>query len=473
MQPSLDKIRIEVGWGGRKKEIQGVVDVMINPKYKQTEGETDVAMIKTKEDIFEVDDNGATDPPSVAPICLPPKMGYNGANENKEEGILEPFEDLDCKNTEDTNSFPLPSVTSFNSNDRGKVNLFCHPHKFLGQDVNVVGRNSFITGFGPSAREDFKEKARYQCTTNSFGPRNGIFQKCQSKCHKNLESKVEVMMNDNQVKMIDEGNPSMADELCSNFIKEHMKDADEKVKELKNKEVFNNEGFRLDQNSNFGWVHIIDNQTGAGDKELYCYPHKHAVYDEYMSNWDKPYKYGWCKTCDDGASSCNPKPNEDWGWCQPQCDADPEVPFEVSNLHEAAVDSFVYDGCSPGVNTETEFCTGTPIVKSYGQKWIFKSNGTYQFERHEMRQYLQQADTDPHFGPLKPKFHSVIDSCYGDAGGSVWKFWNFKGDGVERVAKLAVLTGVVSRFEDNCGMFIPVNRGAIPNFQFTIHTRYE
>ena len=31
------------------------------------------------------------------------------------------------------------------------------------------------------------------------------------------------------------------------------------------------------------------------------------------------------------------------------------------------------------------------------------------------------------------------DSCYGDAGGSVWKFWRFQ------QTKLAVLTGVVSR----------------------------
>ena len=108
-------------------------------------------------------------------------------------------------------------------------------------------------------------------------------------------------------------------------------------------------------------------------------------------------------------------------------------------------------------------------MRGYGQKWTL--NGTLYFNKHEMRSYLQDPNLDPSFGPVVPKHHSVIDACFGDAGGSVWKFWNFKGDGEERVAKLAVLTGVVSRFEKNCGVFQPASRGSIPNFQFTIHTR--
>ena len=56
-------------------------------------------------------------------------------------------------------------------------------------------------------------------------------------------------------------------------------------------------------------------------------------------------------------------------------------------------------------------------------------------ELYQDRQMIQHTST-------------LGDVCYGDAGGSVWKYWAFRDGnlGMEnRVHKLAVLTGVVSR----------------------------
>ena len=71
---------------------------------------------------------------------------------------------------------------------------------------------------------------------------------------------------------------------------------------------------------------------------------------------------------------------------------------------------------------------------------------------------------------MQGRQHSSIqaDSCFGDAGGSVWKFWRYGG------RRLAVLTGVISRsvewavyivmllerFEEQCGAFAPATRGS-------------
>ena len=71
-----------------------------------------------------------------------------------------------------------------------------------------------------------------------------------------------------------------------------------------------------------------------------------------------PYRYGWCKTCEDVISPCSPTPDDYWGWCQPQCDEESGNIFENNKLHETAVDSFVYPNCSLSVKEETEFCTG-------------------------------------------------------------------------------------------------------------------
>ena len=65
--------------------------------------------------------------------------------------------------------------------------------------------------------------------------------------------------------------------------------------------------------------------------------------------------------------------DKNWGWCQPECDEDWFQPGQLrlrnkifshnvsdwhTYAHEAVVDSFVYENCSHGIDTFTEFCTG-------------------------------------------------------------------------------------------------------------------
>ena len=43
--------------------------------------------------------------------------------------------------------------------------LSCHPGSFAhGADISIEGRNSFITAYGSTAREDLDEKVRLQRT---------------------------------------------------------------------------------------------------------------------------------------------------------------------------------------------------------------------------------------------------------------------------------------------------------------------
>ena len=88
------------------KRMSGVSVLVIHPDYYQYTGDTvvghtDVALIKTTEDVFQVDGNSPnqTDEyPWIVPICLPPKLNYIKGKEEEqtEEGIHEPFEDMDC-----------------------------------------------------------------------------------------------------------------------------------------------------------------------------------------------------------------------------------------------------------------------------------------------------------------------------------------------------------------------------------------
>ena len=74
----------------------------IHPNYTlndndDTIGSTDIALIKTSQDIFTID-NGMPQPSNIAPICLPPKLGYMPEG-TIEQNVFEPFEDLDCQKT--------------------------------------------------------------------------------------------------------------------------------------------------------------------------------------------------------------------------------------------------------------------------------------------------------------------------------------------------------------------------------------
>ena len=61
----------------------GVSVLVIHPDYYQFTGDTvvghtDVALIKTMEDVFELNDkrNQTSTFPFIVPICLPPKVNY-------------------------------------------------------------------------------------------------------------------------------------------------------------------------------------------------------------------------------------------------------------------------------------------------------------------------------------------------------------------------------------------------------------
>jgi hypothetical protein len=56
------------------------------------------------------------------------------------------------------------------------------------------------------------------------------------------------------------------------------------------------------------------------------------------------------------------------------------------------VDAFVYENCSKGVDTHTEFCTGVPITSALGQIWTVDTTGAgsspvFTFRRNQLRQF--------------------------------------------------------------------------------------
>merc|ERR1711971_318413 len=149
-------------------------------------------------------------------------------------------------------------------------------------------------------------------------------------------------------------------------------------------------------------------------------------------------------------------------------------------LHELPVDSFVYENCSRNVDTFTEFCSRYATLT--GEKMIYnrEEDNRITFVRNEGRRYLFKTKEHPRHwensynayskaGGYYHDMHSLIDkrhtnfqgdACYGDAGGAVWKYWRFSRPGSEGETRtetnsepLAVLTGVISRFEESCGTF--------------------
>ena len=183
--------------------------------------------------------------------------------------------------------------------------------------------------------------------------------------------------------------------------------------------------------------------------------------------WDFPYRYGWCKVCGtDGARlNCEPQAGSGWGWCLPQCQQNATSSLQQGGTNiarEAHVESFVYENCSSNVNVLTEFCTGAPLVSGYGQVWTFKG-GKFELVGHEVRKYHQEEEEEEEGKEEDSKttssyravqHHEALGgACYGDAGGAVWKLWKFFAeDGSGRMEERAVLTGVLSRFEEQCGV---------------------
>ena len=82
--------------------------------------------------------------------------------------------------------------------------------------------------------------------------------------------------------------------------------------------------------------------------------------------------------------------------------------------------------------------------------------GPFTMIKDEFIEYHQVINENGIGKILRPgSLHQVVphnttteEACYGDAGGSVWKYWMFRDESSipdNRVQKLAILTGVVSR----------------------------
>lgn len=127
----MQTVRLTLGSAEGTLSLQGMEKLVIHPDYYQhlggTVGHTDVALIKTNQAIFETNDNNtATENPTIAPICLPPKLGYDPTMEAKmqeEEQVLQPFEDLDCLLLPGDRAVPYP----YTSGQHSRGWLSCHP----------------------------------------------------------------------------------------------------------------------------------------------------------------------------------------------------------------------------------------------------------------------------------------------------------------------------------------------------------
>ena len=87
-----------------------------------------------------------------------------------------------------------------------------------------------------------------------------------------------------------------------------------------------------------------------------------------------------------------------------------------------------------GKSTKGDFIKIKNELRKYHEETVWNGNGTIlrPGSRYQAVQHSQ----------------AIGDACYGDAGGSVWKYWIFRDRSNikdRRSHKLAVLTGVVSR----------------------------
>jgi len=232
-----------------------------------------------------------------------------------------------------------------------------------------------------------------------------------------------------------------------------------------------------------GWVKIISDSSSNITK---CFPHMDSMTLKNARNMlEFPYRHGWCMVCPEGNThDCKPSPDHNWGWCNPSCEEDQYTRWNNTVAHEAAVDAFIYPNCSKSINTWTEFCTGTPIISGFGQVWRHESStGSFSKVKNELQTYVEEPGWNGNNTILRPgsryqaiqHSNSLGDACYGDAGGSVWKYWMFQDQSEKRnnrVHQLAVLTGVLSRFEEYCGVFRPdTTMHYSKPVQHTIHTR--
>ena len=92
------KIKISMH-GAPDMEDAKVMKLVIHPNYfsytgNTVVGNTDLALLRLDRDLFQVEDGKIVG--NIAPICLPAKLGFRVKEDKREDGIHQPFEDLDC-----------------------------------------------------------------------------------------------------------------------------------------------------------------------------------------------------------------------------------------------------------------------------------------------------------------------------------------------------------------------------------------
>ena len=96
----FDNSRIKISMHGDPDiEAAKVIKLVIHPNYfsytgNTVLGNTDLALIKMEQDLFQLEEGKILG--KISPICLPAKLGFEVGKDRREDGIHQPFEDLDC-----------------------------------------------------------------------------------------------------------------------------------------------------------------------------------------------------------------------------------------------------------------------------------------------------------------------------------------------------------------------------------------
>ena len=83
---------------------------------------------------------------------------------------------------------------------------------------------------------------------------------------------MEIIREYGQIYELQDGNPSLGNELCRRFRDEKLREAMAANTEEMQQHDLDRQGFFLDEKFNFlGWIKIV-----AGEEEILCYPHLHS-----------------------------------------------------------------------------------------------------------------------------------------------------------------------------------------------------
>ena len=107
--PEIRRVKVIFGLHGKgktasRKEPYRLNKLVVHQDYKYNVSESrdfqnvmmDVALLKMTEDVFDYEAGRISTYPSVVPICLPAMLGFVRNKDQREKGIHQPFEDLDC-----------------------------------------------------------------------------------------------------------------------------------------------------------------------------------------------------------------------------------------------------------------------------------------------------------------------------------------------------------------------------------------